>query len=160
MILGKLSNHRISLMIAFRVWFVQLYIGSCRSQQPFLELRIHLIRYQIHILMAVLFFPILYRSSLLTNILFSPTTMTPPQQSSTTTIAAIPSKDEVDIKLEEYQQPPASSTLPLPKDFGFIPVPRYLRYDPAKPFHFGLLLNAAFGLFSTFSGSFPPFLDM
>ena len=43
----------------------------------------------------------------------------------------------------------------LPKDFGLIPVPRHLRYDPKKPFHFGLLLNIAFGFASTFSESFP-----
>ena len=42
----------------------------------------------------------------------------------------------------------------LPKDFGFIPVPRHLRYDPTKPFHFGLLLNIAFGFACTFSECF------
>lgn len=36
-------------------------------------------------------------------------------------------------------------------DFGFIPMPRRLRYDPHNPFHFNLLLNIAFGLASTFS---------
>ncbi|KAJ7101552.1 major facilitator superfamily domain-containing protein [Mycena belliarum] len=35
-------------------------------------------------------------------------------------------------------------------DFGFIPIPRRLRYDPEKPFHFGLLLNVLFGFASTF----------
>ncbi|KAH7927664.1 MFS general substrate transporter [Leucogyrophana mollusca] len=34
-------------------------------------------------------------------------------------------------------------------DFGFIPIPKRLRYDPEKPFHFGLLLNASFGFAST-----------
>jgi hypothetical protein len=38
-------------------------------------------------------------------------------------------------------------------DFGFLPVPKRLRYDPNKPFHFGLLLNASFGFASTFSKS-------
>ena len=42
----------------------------------------------------------------------------------------------------------------IPEDFGFIPVPRHLRYDPTKPFHFGLSLNIAFGLASTFSECF------
>ncbi|KDR77512.1 hypothetical protein GALMADRAFT_65873 [Galerina marginata CBS 339.88] len=37
------------------------------------------------------------------------------------------------------------------KDFGFLPIPQYLRYDPAKPPHFGLLLNIAFGFASTFT---------
>ncbi|KIJ14980.1 Drug:H+ antiporter-1 family protein [Paxillus involutus ATCC 200175] len=36
-------------------------------------------------------------------------------------------------------------------DFGFLPVPKRLRYDPNKPFHFGLLLNASFGFASTFT---------
>lgn len=35
-------------------------------------------------------------------------------------------------------------------DFGFIPIPKSLRYNPDKPFHFGLLMNAAFGFASTF----------
>ncbi|CAA7266066.1 unnamed protein product [Cyclocybe aegerita] len=35
-------------------------------------------------------------------------------------------------------------------DFGFIPIPRHLRYDPEKPPHFGILLNVTFGFASTF----------
>ncbi|TFK68849.1 MFS general substrate transporter [Pluteus cervinus] len=35
-------------------------------------------------------------------------------------------------------------------DFGFIPIPKRLRYDPERPFRFGLLLNASFGFGSTF----------
>ncbi|KAG8714920.1 hypothetical protein FRC08_011243 [Ceratobasidium sp. 394] len=34
-------------------------------------------------------------------------------------------------------------------DFGFIPIPSRLRYDPERPFHFGLALNIFFGLAST-----------
>lgn len=37
------------------------------------------------------------------------------------------------------------------KDFGFLPIPRRLRYDPARPLEFGLLMNIAFGFASTFS---------
>ena len=40
------------------------------------------------------------------------------------------------------------------KDFGLIPIPRHLRYDPSKPFHFGIALNVAFGFASTFSELF------
>ncbi|KAF8875661.1 MFS superfamily [Infundibulicybe gibba] len=36
------------------------------------------------------------------------------------------------------------------KDFGFLPIPKRLRYDPEKPFHFGWLLNMSFGFASTF----------
>ncbi|KAJ7505896.1 major facilitator superfamily domain-containing protein [Mycena galericulata] len=35
-------------------------------------------------------------------------------------------------------------------DFRFLPIPRRLRYDPKKPFHFGLVLNVLFGFASTF----------
>ncbi|KAJ7585456.1 MFS superfamily [Mycena floridula] len=36
-------------------------------------------------------------------------------------------------------------------DFGLILIPKHLRYDPAKPFHFGLVMNIAFGMISTFT---------
>ncbi|KAI0051500.1 MFS general substrate transporter [Auriscalpium vulgare] len=35
-------------------------------------------------------------------------------------------------------------------DFGFLPIPNRLRYDPEHPAHFGLLLNVVFGIASTF----------
>ncbi|KAI9464373.1 major facilitator superfamily domain-containing protein [Boletus coccyginus] len=34
-------------------------------------------------------------------------------------------------------------------DFGILPIPKKLRYDPDKPFHFGLWLNVSFGFAST-----------
>ncbi|KZT12236.1 MFS general substrate transporter, partial [Laetiporus sulphureus 93-53] len=37
------------------------------------------------------------------------------------------------------------------KDLGFLPIPKRLRYDPDSPAHFGLLLNATFGIASTFT---------
>ncbi len=40
------------------------------------------------------------------------------------------------------------------KDFGFLPIPKHVRYDPERPFHFGLLMNIIFGVASTFSMSF------
>ncbi|KAF4600497.1 hypothetical protein EYR38_005126 [Pleurotus pulmonarius] len=36
-------------------------------------------------------------------------------------------------------------------DFGILPIPKHLRYDPDKPFHFGVALNLAFGFASTFT---------
>lgn len=39
------------------------------------------------------------------------------------------------------------------KDFGFLPIPHRLRYNPAKPFYFGILLNAAFGFAATFTAA-------
>ncbi|KAJ3878479.1 major facilitator superfamily domain-containing protein [Lentinula edodes] len=50
--------------------------------------------------------------------------------------------------------PPDSDKLAnwyTPKDFGLIPIPKQLRYDPDKPFHFGMFLNVLFGVTSTFS---------
>ncbi|KAG1729032.1 major facilitator superfamily domain-containing protein [Suillus lakei] len=35
------------------------------------------------------------------------------------------------------------------KDFRCLPIPRRLRYDPDKPFHFGMLLNVSFGIAAT-----------
>ncbi|KAJ3999822.1 MFS superfamily [Lentinula boryana] len=43
------------------------------------------------------------------------------------------------------------TTITSPKDFGFLPVPKRLRYDPDNPFHFGMFLNILFGVTSTFS---------
>ena len=59
-----------------------------------------------------------------------------------------------DVDKEQSQSRDGDFKALLPKDFGFIPVPRHLRYDPKKPFHFGLLLNIAFGFASTFSECF------
>ena len=52
-----------------------------------------------------------------------------------------------------------SSTLPVASapaainkyNFRFLPVPPNVRYDPAKPVHFGLVLNIMLGCASTFS---------
>lgn len=63
---------------------------------------------------------------------------------------------QVDEKLGEPPQSyHADSETLLTKDFGFIPIPRRLHYDPNKPFHFGLALNIGFGFASAFSGYFP-----
>ncbi|TDL13142.1 hypothetical protein BD410DRAFT_847302 [Rickenella mellea] len=37
------------------------------------------------------------------------------------------------------------------RDFGFLPIPKHLRYDPARPFQFTMLLNITFGFGSTFT---------
>ena len=46
------------------------------------------------------------------------------------------------------------STVSVPKDFFFIPVPKHLRHDPENPAHFGLFLNIVFALATTFSAYF------
>ena len=43
--------------------------------------------------------------------------------------------------------------LQRPTNFGIVPLPKRLVYDPERPAHFGLLLNVVFGLSSTFSMS-------
>lgn len=42
-------------------------------------------------------------------------------------------------------------TEPIPRDFFFIPVPRYLRHNPERPAHFSLFLNCLFAVATTFS---------
>jgi len=63
--------------------------------------------------------------------------------------------DVHDLKIESAESG-LGSEIPerhYTKDFGLIPIPRHLRYDPSKPFHFGIPLNVAFGFASTFSES-------
>lgn len=38
------------------------------------------------------------------------------------------------------------------KDFNIVPIPLRLRYHKGKSFHFGIFLNAWFGVASTFGG--------
>lgn len=54
----------------------------------------------------------------------------------------------------------SNSTTPAPDEpqvaskqteFGILPVPSWLVHREGQEFHFGILLNAAFGLFATFS---------
>ena len=54
--------------------------------------------------------------------------------------------------------PPAMPEETATHDFYFLPIPMRLRHDPTKPPHFSLLLNAMFGLASTFCKS-PVSLD-
>ena len=70
---------------------------------------------------------------------------------SPTAMIADPTTSQDEMDKEQSQSNNADFKIPLPKDFGFIPVPRHLRYNPTKPFHFGLLLNIGFGFASTFS---------
>lgn len=35
------------------------------------------------------------------------------------------------------------------RDFGFLPIPKYLRHDPSAPVRFDLVLNVLFGVAST-----------
>ena len=90
--------------------------------------------------------------------------MTTPVLSPTATKTDYPtaSQGQLDKEQLESRSNDADFKVFLQKDFGFIPVPRHLRYDPTKPFHFGLLLNIAFGFASTFSERFdlPLLLDI
>ncbi|KAF8959131.1 major facilitator superfamily domain-containing protein [Flammula alnicola] len=56
--------------------------------------------------------------------------------------------EDVNERLENVSSP--EPEFQFTKDFGFLPIPRHLRYDPSKPPHFGIALNIAFGFASTF----------
>lgn len=45
----------------------------------------------------------------------------------------------------------ARPLLKTAKDFGFLPIPAYLRYYEGRPQQFGLMLQITFGFASTFS---------
>ena len=73
------------------------------------------------------------------------------QGSPTATLADPALQGDVDKRLEQSQSDNADPEIISTKDFGFIPIPRHLRYDLKKPFYFGLSLNIGFGFASTFS---------
>jgi hypothetical protein len=54
-------------------------------------------------------------------------------------------------KSQDESHDPTSQYQPRTRDFGIFPIPEYLQYRPDRHFHFGLALNIAFGVFSTFS---------
>ena len=70
--------------------------------------------------------------------------------STTETLPAPPAQPEE----KKAQATPKDAALEEWKDFGFLPIPKRVRYDPDRPAHFGLLMNAIFGVASTFSMSF------
>lgn len=73
-----------------------------------------------------------------------------PQLAPSVTVASS-SGSPVDPPSKELEADPAVKE-PLRRfDFGFLPILPRLRYDPEKPFHFGLGLNIFFGLASTLS---------
>ena len=79
--------------------------------------------------------------------------MTPPELSPTATVLPDPTTSQDKEQSQSESNDPDFKIL-SPKDFGLVSVPRHLRYDPSKPFRFGLLLNVAFGFASTFSEFF------
>ncbi|KAI0671253.1 major facilitator superfamily domain-containing protein, partial [Trametes maxima] len=66
------------------------------------------------------------------------------QSSSISTTETLPAP--VAPKNEGLEGAPGTSQL----DFGFLPIPKHLQYDPEHPAHFGLAMNVTFGLASTF----------
>ncbi|KAM5541230.1 hypothetical protein V8D89_005159 [Ganoderma adspersum] len=65
--------------------------------------------------------------------------------STTETLPALPAQEEKEAETtvndgEEQEW----------KDFGFLPIPKRVRYDPERPAHFGLMMNVIFGVASTF----------
>ncbi|KAK4335179.1 major facilitator superfamily protein [Rhodotorula toruloides] len=75
--------------------------------------------------------------------------------SRTPTVAGV---EDLDPKAEgtstlanEGEVPPTLRQRGGTTDFGFLPIPPRLRFDPDKPFEFGLLLNVVFAFAATFS---------
>ena len=68
------------------------------------------------------------------------------------TVRASPTTD-LDEKAPYSEEAPEKHTINAQntRDFGVLPIPPWLRHDPSRPAHFGLLLNVVFGLASTFS---------
>jgi hypothetical protein len=68
-------------------------------------------------------------------------TMTPPAE---TNISSTATRCSVSSIVE------AQTDQTYSKDFRYLPIPRRLRYDPDKPFYFGMPLNVSFAVGSTF----------
>jgi hypothetical protein len=68
-------------------------------------------------------------------------TMTPPAE---TNISSTATRCSVSSIVE------ARTDQTYSKDFRCLPIPRRLRYDPDKPFYFGMPLNVSFAIGSTF----------
>lgn len=64
--------------------------------------------------------------------------------------SALTSTETLAVQAPRSATPEVAQDDTISKDFGFLPIPRRLRYDPEHPAHFGLLLNATFGIASTF----------
>ena len=71
------------------------------------------------------------------------------RRQSSSTAATLPAP--VETKQEERREESPEKTI---KDFGFLPIPLGVRYDPEHPAHFGLWMNVIFGVASTFSTSY------
>lgn len=76
-------------------------------------------------------------------------------ESRTPTVAGV---EDADPKVEGIVGPASDGEVPPTlkrrggtNDFGFLPIPPRLRFDPDKPFEFGLLLNIVFAFAATFS---------
>ncbi|PIL34821.1 hypothetical protein GSI_02608 [Ganoderma sinense ZZ0214-1] len=70
-----------------------------------------------------------------------------PSATETLSTRAVPSVEKEIGKVADEADVPAENW----KDFGFLPIPKRVRYDPERPFHFGLLMNVIFGVASTFT---------
>ena len=66
---------------------------------------------------------------------------------------AISTTDTLPAPTASQEKVKATPSVPS-RDFGFLPIPNRVRYDPDHPAHFGLLMNATFGIASTFSTSY------
>ena len=65
-----------------------------------------------------------------------------------------PQEGAVEVPVVQAQKLEKQQVQTNRKDFGFLPIPRKLQYDPERPFVFTMVLNVAFGFGSTFSEFF------
>ena len=70
-----------------------------------------------------------------------------PQSTAISTTETLPTPTASQEKVKATPSVPS-------RDFGFLPIPNRVRYDPDHPAHFGLLMNVIFGIASTFSTSY------
>ncbi|KAH8831355.1 MFS superfamily [Flagelloscypha sp. PMI_526] len=70
----------------------------------------------------------------------------PPSATETTTVTNGSPQSSASPQVEEV-----TAKLQYTRDFGILPIPKRLRYDPDKPFHFSKVLNVSFGFAATFT---------
>ncbi|KAI8969423.1 major facilitator superfamily domain-containing protein [Trametes punicea] len=71
------------------------------------------------------------------------------QRNSTLSSETLPTPAPPPVE-QAHKDGAVAATTKLRRDFGFIPIPRRLQYDPEHPAHFGLAMNVTFGIASTF----------
>lgn len=80
------------------------------------------------------------------------------QMAEKTSLEVAPEDTRPTTAVEDTNATEAGKALGGKVDFGFLPIPPRLRYNPERKVHFGVVLNAIFGFASTFGASCSSFL--